>query len=261
MHAARQVAVLILSAACAGAATAAAPACTAVSGGRTLPLVELYTSEGCDSCPPADQWLRESFVSREGVVPRAAVLAFHVDYWDALGWPDRFASRTYTERQQALVRAGRGPTAYTPQLFVQGKDRGLWRDRSVADALDEAGRAPSRARLELASRSEGDSVIVDVRASVDAANTSDVLLRVALTESGLSSAVRAGENSGKRLVHGHVVRAFTAGPAFDASGKANGQVRIALPRERGRDATIVAFVERHSTSEILQSLTLPLCGG
>src|SRR5689334_12541802 len=236
------MAVLILSAACAGGATAA-PACTAVSGARTLPLVELYTSEGCDSCPPADRWLRESFVpTREGAATRAAVLAFHVDYWDSLGWPDRFASHAYTERQQSLVRAGHGRTSYTPQLFVQGKDHGLWRDRSVVDALDEAGRAPARANLELAARNEGDSVIVEVRASVDAAKTSDALLRIALTESGLTSAVTAGENSGTRLVHGHVVRAFTAGPAFDASGKANGQVRIPLPRERGRDATIVAFV-------------------
>src|SRR4051794_13143925 len=102
MHARCRMAVLILSAACAGTATAAAPACAAASGARTLPLVEPYTAEGRDSCRPADRWLRESFVpTREGAATRAAVLAFHVDYWDSLGWPDRFASHTYTERQQA----------------------------------------------------------------------------------------------------------------------------------------------------------------
>src|SRR5690242_3585 len=74
------------------------PTCSAASGAHALPLVELYTSEGCDSCPPADRWLRRTFPA-DASAARAAVLAFHVDYWDALGWPDRFASRAYTQRQ------------------------------------------------------------------------------------------------------------------------------------------------------------------
>src|SRR5512143_155670 len=91
-------ATLVVSMACA----AADPACTARSGHETLPLVELYTSEGCDSCPPVDRWLTSTFPARD---TSASVLAFHVDYWDRLGWKDRFASADYTARQYASMRA------------------------------------------------------------------------------------------------------------------------------------------------------------
>lgn len=252
---------LVLALACVRGALGAPSSCSSVSGARTLPLVELYTSEGCDSCPPADRWLRETFAPpQQASSARAAVLAFHVDYWDSLGWPDRFASHAHTERQQMLVRAGGRRTAYTPQLFIQGRDRGLWRDGSVSKALDEIGRAPARAHIELAARADADAVIVDVRARVDAVKPADLELRVALTEGGLSSRVTAGENAGVELAHGHVVRAFVTGPAFDAGGNAAGRVRLVLPRERGRDAAVVAFVEHRATAEILQSLSLPLCG-
>src|SRR5512140_1829162 len=97
-------------------------ACSATSGTRTLPLVELYTSEGCDSCPPADRWLRTTFPPGAATDARASVLAFHVDYWDGPGWRDRFARRDYTERQQALMRAAGTRTVYTPQLLLQGRD-------------------------------------------------------------------------------------------------------------------------------------------
>lgn len=242
-------------------AFAASASCNAASGARTLPLVELYTSEGCDSCPPADRWLRTAFVpGQPSSSARAAVLAFHVDYWDSLGWPDRFATHAYTERQQMLVRAGRGRTAYTPQTFVQGRDRGLWRESSVERTIDEIGRTPARARIDVTARAEGEAFLVDVRAHVDALKPADLQLRVALTESGLSSRVTAGENAGVDLVHAHVVRAFVTGPAFDASGNAHGQLRIALPRERGRDATVIAFIEHRVTAEILQAIALPVCG-
>lgn len=242
-------------------AFAASASCEAASGARTLPLVELYTSEGCDSCPPADRWLRTSFMpGQPSSSARAAVLAFHVDYWDSLGWRDRFATHAYTERQQMLVRAGGGRTAYTPQTFVQGRDRGLWRETSVAKTIDEIGRTPARARIDLAARAESEALLVDVRAHVDAVKAADLQLRVAVTESGLSSRVTAGENAGADLVHAHVVRAFVRGPAFDGSGNANGQLRIALPRERGHDATVIAFIEHRVTAEILQAIALPICG-
>src|SRR5204862_3025458 len=98
--AARMLPVVALIAA--GGANAAQNACKAVSSATTTPLVELYTSEGCDSCPPADRWL-SSPVAARGEGNRALALAFHVDYWDRLGWTDRFASHAYTERQYAAM--------------------------------------------------------------------------------------------------------------------------------------------------------------
>ncbi len=188
------------------------------------------------------------------------MLAFHVDYWDALGWPDRFADAAYSARQQALVRAANGRTTYTPQVFVQGKDRGLWRNGAVRDAIDAVAQDPARAKIELKVRNDGERIVVDVTAAVVGDRRSDAVLKVALTESGLSSRVTAGENRGARLEHDHVVRALVTGPGFDAGGHARGTMDIARPRERGRDANVVAFVELGSTGEILQSVMLELCG-
>ncbi len=122
------------------AAVAADPACRAVSGAGTLPLVELYTSEGCSSCPPADRWISKSFAP--GTDGRAGVLAFHVDYWDRLGWPDRFARAEWSKRQDSIARASASPTVYTPQVLLQGRDFD-WRD---AGALRSIARASAKAR-------------------------------------------------------------------------------------------------------------------
>lgn len=117
---------------------------TAVQSGATVPLViELYTSEGCSSCPPADRWL-SSLKGRSGVI----AAAFHVDYWNGLGWPDRFSSPAYTERQKQGVGVNGSRYAYTPQIVVNGKD---WRGASPAGGFSrtrprEAGLEPQRRR-------------------------------------------------------------------------------------------------------------------
>src|SRR4029453_9035557 len=98
-------------------AAGAVTACKAQSGRQTVPLVELYTSEGCDSCPPADRWLSSMFApgdTRESAVV-ATPLAFHVDYWDRLGWKDRFATPAWTKRQYHSARAARSHLLYTHQ--------------------------------------------------------------------------------------------------------------------------------------------------
>src|SRR5512134_3696486 len=118
----------------------ASPACTArTSGNEVLPLVELYTSEGCDSCPPADRWLSATFPSGGAT---ASVLAFHVDYWDRLGWKDRFASPDYTARQHAAMRANGKTFVYTPQVLVQGRDVAA---AARASAIQAARAQPARA--------------------------------------------------------------------------------------------------------------------
>ena len=108
-----------------GRAAAGAPVCRAESGASTVALVELYTSEGCDSCPPADRWLSSSFAP---VVAGddAVALAFHVDYWDRLGWKDRFAAAAWTKRQYAAASAARSDLVYTPQVLLQGRDFPAW---------------------------------------------------------------------------------------------------------------------------------------
>ena len=125
---------VIAAMACAVGALLSLPAlgatCGARSGASTVALVELYTSEGCDSCPPADRWLAGAFRGNADTA-RAIPLAFHVDYWDRLGWKDRFASAAFTERQYAAMRANHTGFVYTPQVLVQGRDFSGWRGNAT----------------------------------------------------------------------------------------------------------------------------------
>ena len=197
----RHLAGLLLAAAGLASATAVAAAdtaaCRAASGPARLHVVELYTSEGCSSCPPADRWL-STLQGRADVLAQA----FHVDYWDRLGWKDRFASPAYTERQ-AQWRAALGARfVYTPQLIVDGMDR---KDLP-------AQRAPAPVDLTLAR--DGPGYVATVRPGPGA--PARLAAYWTLTEDGHVSAVRAGENQGATLHHDFVVRDYRPVEAWPA---------------------------------------------
>jgi hypothetical protein len=237
-------------------AIAAPAACHAASGRETIALVELYTSEGCDSCPPADRWLSSAFApGRTGAV----AVAFHVDYWDRLGWKDRFASAAWTRRQYDSARAARSDLVYTPQVLIQGRDFRDWRNgpRSAA-AIDELARVPARADIALDAAPEPGRIAVKAAAHVRApGDRKGARVFVALTEDGLVSEVKSGENAGKRLVHDHVVRELRE-VAVDDAGDASGSIALPLPAEAGKAASVVAFVQNVETGVVLQALALPL---
>ena len=208
-------------------------ACNAKSGPRTVPLVELYTSEGCSSCPPADRWLSATF-AKDNAAGAGIALAFHVDYWDRLGWKDRFAAASYTERQYDGMRANRARFVYTPQVLVQGRDFPEWRDRRAATALATAAAKPARADIALEAEPQGGSIAIRALARVPSpADRKGAVLYVALADDGLASDVKAGENAGARLVHDHVVRLLRAGPTPDANGDVRWSISLPLP-VRGR---------------------------
>jgi hypothetical protein len=223
-----------------------------------VPLVELYTSEGCSSCPPAERWLSASFAKG---TPRASAipLAFHVDYWDRLGWKDRFATPAFTQRQYDRMRASGARFAYTPQVIVQGKDFPQGHERGASAALAAAGATPARAEIALAAEREPGSIVVKASARVpSAADRKGAALYVALADDGLKSDVKAGENAGVRLAHDHVVRAFLAGPSPDANGDVRWDVKLPVPAEAGTASTVVAFVQNAAAGDVLQALALPL---
>lgn len=232
--------------------------CRAVSPDYTLALFELYTSEGCDSCPPADRWFSALDLGR--AENRAAALAFHVDYWDRLGWRDRFGSAAFAERQREQMRRHRTDFVYTPQVLLQGSDFPQWRTSAEpATAIAGINAHPARATIELVA--EADRRVASVDLHVRVPNSRDrkhALIIVALTQSGLVSDVKTGENAGKRLAHDHVVRQWRAGPALDSNGEARERVSFDLPVEQGA-MTIVAFAEDAASGEVLQALALPLC--
>ncbi len=242
-----------------GPATAIAD-CTARSPDHSVALLELYTSEGCDSCPPADRWLSR-FDGASGS-NRVVPLALHVDYWDRLGWKDRFASPIFTDRQREEVHRQRSSFVYTPQVLLQGRDFPQWHsggDPSAAIAAINS--RPARARLELVAASKAGAVRARIHVQVpDVRDRAHATLAVALVQSGLVSDVRSGENAGKRLAHDHVVRQWRSNPlGLDAEGKAQQQMGFSIPSEPG-SLSVVAFAEDAATGDVLQALALPLCG-
>jgi hypothetical protein len=164
--------------------------CSARSGPVAPHVVELYTSEGCNSCPPADRWL--ATLQGRG---DALALAFHVDYWDRLGWTDRYASPAWTRRQYAAAARNGSSFVYTPQVLLDGRDYRSW------PALP-APAAAARAGLTLEREAAG--YVVRVLRTPTTPRTLDGYW--AVTEDGHRSQVRAGENAGATLQHEAVVR-------------------------------------------------------
>lgn len=226
-------------------ATALAQAqCVVDSGAQRVHLIELYTSEGCSSCPPADRWLNALPDD-----PARVALAFHVDYWDSPDWRDRFADPRYAQRQRALAAAAGNAIVYTPEVALDGRE---WRDWGGATpAADSAAPAPSL-RLHV---DAGPSLHAHLDARVAASEDAGAYVAYfALSEGELASTVRGGENRGARLHHDHVVRALV-GPLPLAQADATIAVPSGVRREH---AAVVAFVQRAHGSDIANAIALPL---
>jgi hypothetical protein len=168
--------------------------CVAQSTAQVPNVVELYTSEGCSSCPPADRWL-STLKGRSDVL----AMGFHVTYWDRLGWPDRYATAATTQRQHQWRQAHGGPYVYTPQILLDGRDMRDWSSLR-SGVLPKPKAAAGAATIKL----EAQSGVV--RATVSYAPADKTLAGYwVVLEDGIESRVKAGENSGSTLKHDHVV--------------------------------------------------------
>jgi hypothetical protein len=176
---------------------------------RTPVLVELFTSEGCSSCPPADEALaglaRTQPVAGAEIIP----LAFHVNYWDYLGWKDPYATPEHGDRQRRYALDGDDNRIYTPQMVVDGERSFVGNDDEARAQAATAARRP-KVPLRLTTRVEGTAVVVTVR--MDSAPAEDLELWAVLAEDGLSSQVKRGENAGRKLSHAAVVRTLVTLP-------------------------------------------------
>ena len=244
-------------------AWAASTACRAVSGPGTLPLVELFTSEGCDSCPPADRWLSAQFpvrMSGESPAPAALALAYHVDYWDRLGWRDRFSSAQFTQRQRDESKAGGASFVYTPQVVVQGHDVRAWTRGLAVAAITAAERNPPRAEIAVDVTPTADALLIRANAIVmNPQLRKNAVLWVAFADSGHVTEVAAGENRGSRLRHDHVVRALHGPYPVDAKGVAAAVITQKPPADPGTAPGFVAFVQDMSNADVLQAVASPEC--
>jgi hypothetical protein len=197
-------------------------------------LLELFTSQGCSSCPPADAVLGE--LARQ---PNVVALAFHVDYWDSLGWRDRFEVLDATPRQRRYTSALRLPSAFTPQAVVNGRGSFVGSDRGrIAAAL----RSTS---LALQLRLEGGELVAELP-SGDSSEPCDVMLASYLSQA--STAIGRGENEGRTLKEFNVVRSFTR--LGDWRGRP-GTLRVALSSLPAEADGAAVFIEQRGQGGIV----------
>ena len=173
------------------------------SGDRQTAVVELYTSEGCSSCPRADRWLEKLVTTPQQDLDLLA-LAFHVDYWDYLGWKDRFSNADYTKRQRVLGANNRQRSIYTPEFFVNGKEaRG---SGNILKKIQQTNQQPAPLKLQLTVSRDQSELVVAVQTPSKFDNGEPIHHRYLIYENKLSTDVKRGENSGKVLHHEQVVR-------------------------------------------------------
>lgn len=182
------------------------------SGSESPRLVELYTSEGCSSCPPAEKWISR-FLDDPNLWTKVVPVAFHVDYWDRLGWKDPFATRENTLRQYRLRDEGAIRSIYTPGFVVDGRE---WRGWFQGERLDFQNSLSAKGKLAV----EIDAGEVNATYSN---SSDDLLLNVVILGIGLESKVTRGENRGRTLAHSFVALAHQEHPLK------RGRVSLALP--------------------------------
>lgn len=234
--------------------------CTAQSEAHTTALVELYTSKGCSSCPPADRWL--SSLSSQGYTPgRVVPIALHVDYWDYIGWKDTYAKREYALRQRKLTQLQRMALVYTPQVLLQGRDFRRWGTPAFDETLSRINARPAAADISLEiTEAQSQGIRVRVAAELrDLAQRKDAALYLAAYGNRLSNLVTAGENRGRTLVHDHVVLEWQGPFAFPASALTLERQLPLLPQAALTNSGVVAFVQNRRTAEVLQALMRPAC--
>ncbi len=228
---------------------------TATSPPHRVALLELYTSEGCSSCPPADRWL--SRLRQRGIDSRQLVaLAFHVTYWDYIGWRDRFAQKKFDLRQRQLGQSNALRTIYTPQFVLNGRDFRRYADFStVVRAINQQSPAVD---LKISSQALGDAGYrLALTATPRDEAVKDFRLYIAVLEHGLASEVDAGENEGEHLQHDYVVRRLYRSPPRSAHDEATLVQSLSLPAHWQRSQLQLAgFVQDVTNGEVLQAVLL-----
>ena len=203
---------------------------TVQSGPARVNLLELFTSEGCSTCPSAERWLSELRGSPrlwKEVVP----VAFHVDYWDGLGWKDALAARAYTNRQRAYAASWPGGSVYTPAFVLNGAE---WSSRDPGELA--ATKAPA-GKLTATWHENGEVAVTYAPPSGAVWQAHAAILGL-----GLSTDVKAGENSGRRLVHDFVVLAYESGALSKAGDGAHATLHLPAEKAKHGQSALAVWV-------------------
>ncbi len=222
-------------------------AATEAKSGKSLTVIELFTSEGCWSCPPAEKKLAE--IADD---PDILALAYHVDYWDYIGWPDPFANPEYTRRQRRYAGYFQSRTVYTPQMVFQGSSHAP--GSRPGEVENELRRVARLERIDIGLRHASDVAVEIILPEVANAPHSQVLLVV--YDHTQTSEVLRGENAGKTLTHRNVVREMIS--VTDWQGRAE-TLTVELPHKRTSDRMGCAvLVQSTGTGRILGGSALDL---
>jgi hypothetical protein len=237
-------------------------------GARSPVIVELFTSEGCSSCPPADAVLAQLQIKQPIAGAEVIALSEHVDYWNYIGWTDPFSSAAFSARQEVYAQAfGKQESIYTPQMIVDGQTE--FNGSSMNKALDAISKAAGSPKADVRivipeTKAQKDNQKVRLNVSVknvppvDRGDVAEVML--ALTEDNLSSNVSRGENSGHKLAHTAVVRKMRALGGVDSASKAfDSETTVAIANGWKRDdLRVVVFVQERAHRRVLGAAVLNL---
>jgi len=221
---------------------------TSNSDGRGFAVLELFTSEGCSSCPPADELI--AGIQKETAGKSIYILTYHVDYWDRLGWKDIFSSAEYSNRQLQYGRWLKISPIYTPQVIVNGKEQFVGSEASaIHHSISEQLAINPSATLAIQARQERDHLNLKYQA-VHVRSGSPVL--IVIIQKAAQSKVERGENAGRLLSHIQIVRKLQTGQ-LDASG--NGTVDMILPRDFNHQSWEVLGLVQDQVSGEIQAVT------
>lgn len=227
--------------------------------GGTPVLVELFTSEGCSSCPPADALLARLDQEQTVAGVPVIVLSEHVDYWDGPGWRDPFSARQFSVRQQAYSFGFRLDSVYTPQMVVDGRDQFVGSDaRALQHALTRAA-GEKKAELKIVkARRNGSEVEIEVEAArATGAPNGDLAVWVALARNRESVSIKGGENSGRQLAHVAVVRALVNGGTMKRGNGFHKTIKVPLdPGTKGMRA--VVFLQPPAAGPVAAAAMQPI---
>ena len=248
--------------------TISTPALEPADGERSPVIVELFTSEGCSSCPPADALLAELQKTQPVAGAEVIALSEHVDYWNYIGWTDPFSSSAFSARQETYARAfGQQDNVYTPQMIVDGQTEfnGSAMNKAREAIAKAAGSPKADVRIvipETKIQKDNQKVRLNVSVKnvppVDRGDVAEVIL--AITEDNLSSNVSRGENSGRKLAHTAVVREMRALGRVDQAAKAfDSETTMAIAKGWKRDdLRVVVFVQERAHRSVLGAAVLNL---
>jgi hypothetical protein len=209
------------------------------------PVLELYTSEGCSSCPPADHWLSQ--LTRVPIEKlNVLALALHVDYWDYIGWKDPYASPQYTRRQHSIARANRQNTIYTPEFVLNGKE--LRGTGNILKNILQANQTAAKISLNLEVSKQARQIDLQLISSLE--SRPNLVVEFVLFEDNLSNQVNAGENSGATLHHQKVVRYIS--PLIPL--ETNLQHQINLQADWNSENLGIAAIVHNTSGDYLQSV-------